>query len=151
MLRTRIRRANHPDLKEASLCIVCKRKDCAMINAQFLKKMKGEMITIKAIHHHATRKNYKPYIEPKEGAVASTSFIDDLQLKIGAKVMIIHNIDTTDCLTNGQLGELIDTVTMTNGRVDKLIIKLNNKKSGEVNRSKHPGLLIVQLDYQLIY
>ena len=72
--------------------------------------------------------------------MASTSFIDDLQLKIGAKVMIIHNIDTTDCLTNGQLGELIDTVKITNGRVDKLIIKLNNKKSGEVNRRKHPGL-----------
>ena len=75
MLRTRIRRANHPDLKEASMYIVCKRRDCAMINSQFLKKMKGEMITIKAIHHHATRKNVKPYIEPKEGAVASTSFI----------------------------------------------------------------------------
>ena len=120
LLRTRIRRSNHPDLKEASLYIVCKRKDCAMINAQFLKKMKGELITVKAIHHHATRKNYKPYIEPKEGAVAATSFIDELQLKIGAKVMIIHNVDTTDCLTNGQLGELIDTVKTTNGRIDKV-------------------------------
>ena len=60
LLRTRIRRSNHPDLKEASLYIVCKRKDCAMINAQFLKRMKGELITVKAIHHHATRKNYKP-------------------------------------------------------------------------------------------
>ena len=97
MLRTRVRHANHPDLKEASLYIVCKRRDCAKINSQFLKKMKGEMITIKAIHHHATRKNYKPYIEPKEGAVASTSFIDVLQLKIGSKVMIIHNINTTYC------------------------------------------------------
>ena len=110
---TRVRHANHPDLKEASLYIVCKRKDCAMINSQFLKKMKGESISIKAIHHHATRKNYKPYIEPKEGAVASTSFLDELELKIGAKIMIIHNIDTTDCLTNGQLGELIDTVKTT--------------------------------------
>ena len=127
MLRTRVRHANHPDLKEASLYIVCKRRDCAKINSQFLKKMKGEMITIKAIHHHATRKNYKPYIEPKEGAVASTSFMNVLQLKIGAKVIIIHNIDTTDCLTNGQLGELIYTVIMTNGRIYKLIIKLNNK------------------------
>ena len=140
LLKTRVRRANHPDLKEASLYIVCKRKDCAMINSQFLKKMKGESISIKAIHHHATQKNYKPYIEPKEGAVASTSFLDELELKIGAKIMIIHNIDTTDCLTNGQLGELIDTVKTTKGGVDKLIIKLNNKYAGQKNRSKHPGL-----------
>ena len=29
---------------------------------------------------------------------------------------------------------------MTNGRIDKLVVKLNNRKSGEMNRSKHPGL-----------
>ena len=65
------------------------------------------MIQIKAKHHHATQKKYKPWIEPKEGAVASTSFLDELKLKLGAKVMIIHNIDTVDSLTNGQLGVLV--------------------------------------------
>ena len=79
---------------------------------------------MKATHHHATQKKYKPWIEPKEGAVATTSFLDELQLKLGAKVMLIHNIDTVDCLTNGQLGELIDVIK--NGEVDKLVIKLQN-------------------------
>ena len=61
LLRTRVRPTNHPDLREASLYIVCKRKDCA------------------------------------------TSFLNEVTVKIGAKVMIIHNIDTTDSPTNGQI------------------------------------------------
>ena len=140
LLRTRVRPPKHPDLKDASLYIVCKRKDCARINAEYLNSQGGEPITMKAIHHHATQKNYKPYIEPKEGAVATTAFINELQLKIGAKVMVIHNVDTTDSLTNGQLGVLIATIKSKNGEIDKLVIKLNVKSAGKQNRSKHPAL-----------
>ena len=60
--------------------------------------------------YHPTQKNYNPWIEPKEGAVASTSFLDELLVKIGAKLMLIHNVNTADKLTNGQLGTLIDTI-----------------------------------------
>ena len=140
LLRTRVRPAKHHDLKEASLYIVCKRKDCARINTNYIAKLKGKAVILKARHHHPTQKNYKPYIEQKEGAVATTSFLNELILKIGAKVMIIHNIDTTDSLTNGQLGVLIDMIKTTKGKVDKLIIKLNTRSAGRLNRSRHPGL-----------
>ena len=86
------------------------------------------------------KKNYKPFIEPKEGAIASTSLINELQLKIGAKLMIIHNIDTSDCLTNGQLGILVDVIKSKAGDVDKLVLQLNNKHAGKDSRRKHHGL-----------
>ena len=140
LLKTRVRPKNHPDLKKASIFIVCKRKDCAEMNAQYLNLLGGECITIQAKHHNATQAKYKPYIEPKDGAVASTSFIDKLKLKIGAKAMIIHNISTVDCLTNGQLGELVSLIKTTGGEVDKLIIKLNNKKAGQENKRKYHHL-----------
>ena len=54
--------------------------------------------------------------------------------------MIIHNTDTADCLTNGQLGELVDIIKTTKGEVDKLVIKLKNKHAGRFDRSKYPGL-----------
>ena len=138
LLRTRVRPANHPDLREASLYIVCKRKDCARLNLKYIAQLKGKAIHLKARHHHPTQKNYKPYIEPKEGAVDSTSILNEVTVKIGAKVMIIHNIDTTDSLTNGQIGELVDVIKTTKGVVDKLVLKLNSKNAGY--RSRHPGL-----------
>ena len=140
LLRTRVRSENHPDLQEAGLYIVCKRKECAKLNLKYLNSIEAELITVNAIHHHSTQKTFKPFIEPKEGAVASTSFMNELKLKVGAKVMLIHNIDTVDCLTNGQLGVLVDIIKTTSGQVDKLIIKLQNKGAGKQNRQDHPAL-----------
>ena len=140
LLKTRVRRRNHPDLKTASSFIVCKRKDCALLNAQYLNKLDGKLETVQAKHMNATQAKYKPYIEPKEGAVASTSMIDKLRLKIGAKVMIVHNINTADSLTNGQIGQLMGIIKTTGGEVDKLIIKLNHKKAGAENKRKHQQL-----------
>ena len=140
LLRTRVRPEKHPDLKTADLFIVCKRKECAQINFAHMNKLEGKIMKLKAKHHHPTQKNYKPWIEPKEGAVASTSFLDELLIKIGAKVMLIHNVNTTDSLTNGQLGILVDVIKTKSGNVDKLVIKLHNKEAGKQNRQKYPGL-----------
>ena len=73
------------------------------------------------------RKKYTPFIDKKEGAIGTTAFQDELRLKISANIIIIHNIDTSDGLTNGQLGELIEIVKTKDGEADKLIIKLKRK------------------------
>ena len=44
--------------------------------------------------------------------------------------MIINNINTADSLTNGLIGQLMDIIKTTGGEVDKLIIKLSQKKAG---------------------
>ena len=41
-------------------------------------------------------KGYTPYINPKTGNVAKTSFKDELVLKVGARVILVHNINTID-------------------------------------------------------
>ena len=150
LLETRVRSANHPDLRKADLFIVCKRKECARINFEYLNSLGGQLIEIKARHHHPTQKKYTPWIEPKEGAVASTAFLDELKLKLGAKVMIVHNIDTADCLTNGQLGKLIDVIRTTKGECDKLVIRLQNKTAGKQNRQNFPQYAVRYPDCVII-
>ena len=44
------------------------------------------------------------------------------------------------CLTNGQLGVLIDVTKTTEGKIDKLIDKLHNTKAGKQNRQNNPAL-----------
>ena len=139
-LNTRVRCKGHPDLADVSLYIVPTRKACARYNQEHLDSIPTEEIILKAVHYHATQKNYKPFIEKKEGAIGTTSFLNEIRIKLGAKVMLIHNIDTVDGLTNGQLGELIDIVTTADGKVDKLIIKLQKHDAGIANRRKYPGI-----------
>ena len=140
LLKSRVRLANQPDLKKADLYIVCNRKECAKINEEYLNSLTGELLNIKARHHNATQKKYKPFIEQKDGTVARTAFMDELKLKTGAKVMLIHNIDTVDSLTNGQIGVLTAIIKTTSGEADKLIIRLQSKNAGKQNRQNHPGL-----------
>jgi hypothetical protein len=139
-LKTRVRRKNHPDLKDVSLYIVPTRKACAKYNIEYLNSLEGSEILLKARHYHATQKKYKPFIDQKEGAVGTTAFQDELKLKVGANIIIIHNVDTSDGLTNGQLGELVTVINSKDGVADKLIIKLKNKDAGIQSRRKYPGL-----------
>ena len=66
--------------------------------------------------------------------------MDKLKLKFGAKVILIHNINTLDCLTNGQLGILIGVIKADNTNTDKLVIKFNNTNAGKDTRKKYPGI-----------
>ena len=141
-LQTRVRAKKHPDLAEVSLYIVPTKLACARYNRDYLDSLEGEEIQLKARHYHSTQKKYKPFIEKKEGAIASTSFQDDLRLKIGAKIIIIHNVHTSDGLTNGQMGQLVDVIRTKEKEVDKLVVKLNDTKAGNANRRKYQGLAL---------
>ena len=141
-LKTRVRPKSHEDLKDVSLYIVPTRKACTRYNMEYLNSLGGKEIQLKARHYHATQKKCKPFIEKKEGAIGTTAFQDDLRLKIGANVIIIHNIDTSDGLTNGQLGKLVNIIYSKDGEADKLIVELQKENAGVQNRRKYPGLAI---------
>merc|ERR1711911_366769 len=140
MLKSRIRRKGHDDLKKVDLFITGKRKEAAKINQNYLAKLPGTKIEIQAVHHHDARKSFKPRINGKDGTVADTGFVDKLELKQNAKVIMIHNVSTMDGLTNGQLGVLKDVLKNSNGDIEKLIVKFNKTNVGAVSRGQNPGM-----------
>ena len=139
-LRSRVRSKNHPDIQNVGLFITAIRKTCNIINEKYISKLKGSPLKLKAVHHHQTQPNYKPQINSKDQTVGETGFRNEIILKPGARIILIHNLDTVDSLTNGQLGTFIDAVKNKEEKVELLILKLDKSGAGRYNREQNPYL-----------
>ena len=53
---------------------------------------------------------------------------------------MIHNIDTADGLTNGQLGKLLEVIRSEDGSIAKIVIEFKNESAGKQNRAKNAQL-----------
>ena len=131
-LKERVRPYGHIDLY-----IVCLRETSAKINTKYLDNHPDNEVQIKARHIHQTQKNFQPRLCKKEGTVGNTSFMDTLRLKKGCKIILIHNIDTPDHLTNGQLGILMDMIKTEDGTIAKLIVEFKHESVGKQSRAKN--------------
>ena len=140
LLRSRVRKENHRDLEDAALYIGCTRRFVSKYNEKYIKSLPGEMTTLRSINFAANKKGLiKPRVDDN-GTIGGTAFKDEIQVKKGAKIILIHNIDTSDSLTNGQLGMVFDFIRTKEGAVDKLVVKFNDERVGEMSRKKNPTL-----------
>ena len=102
--------------------------------------MVGEEVILKAVHHQSQQRKFKVKIDDKDGTVGGTAFLDTLKIKIGARTMLIHNVDVVDGLTNGQLGVVMAFIKTKTGNVDKIVFKPRDSSIGGINRAKYPSL-----------
>jgi hypothetical protein len=69
-----------------------------------------------------------------DGSVADTLFLDVLKLKIGARVMLIYNVDTSDGLTNGSLGKVTAFHQNKEGRIIYIMVQFDKENTGQEMR-----------------
>ena len=139
-LKSRVRSPKHDDIKNASLHVVCTKRKAFKLNADYIKTLPGEETLIKAVHFKKTQKSFKPIVNQKDGTVSNTGFMDELRLKLNAKVMLIRNIDTCDSLTNGQTGTLMAIEKDSSGYVKHLVVLFDRPAAGKQLRAKNPQL-----------
>ena len=82
----------------------------------------------------------RKYHQNLNGQIDDTGFMSVLRVKKGAKVMIIKNIDTLDCLTNGAMG-IIKEIISRNSEVYCLLIKFADEKIGAMRRLQYSSML----------
>ena len=136
LLKTRVRGKDCKDL-EGTLLMACKKVAVNEHNEKSLNILQSKLHSIEAKHLSKLNKNFKPYVK-KDGSISDTQFLDVLNLKIGARVMLIYNIDVSDLLCNGALGIVIGVEVSKNGAVEKVIVKFDNPKAGMNSRKNHP-------------
>ena len=117
--------------------MACKKVAVNDHNEKSLNILDTKLHTIEAKHLSKLNKNFKPYVK-KDGTISDTQFLDVLKLKIGARVMLIYNVDVSDLLCNGALGVVIGVELSKNGAVEKIIVKFDNPKAGKKSRINHP-------------
>ena len=138
VLRTRVRPEGHMDLVGA-MYVTCTNKTVLKMNNIRLNELKSELHEIEARNIHPTIKDFKPRIDEK-GTVGGTAFLQSLKVKIGARVMLIHNIDVLDGLSNRTRGILIAIEKNAKNQIQHMIIKFDEDYQGENKRRKNPGL-----------
>ena len=80
-------------------------KEVFVHNKQMLKKINEKLIIIEA-----ERPKKKKTPATSKGTIDTTSFVDMLELKKGALVMMVHNVDISDGLVNGVTGRVLNFV-----------------------------------------
>ena len=116
---------------ETTMQIFCKNKTVNLINENRLNLIQSNLYTIEAKHIPSTRNvSIKP-----GGTIEETAFLQTLRLKGGARIMLIHNVNTLDGLTNGAQGRVVE-ILAKDERVRYILIRFDNKDIGCGQRRK---------------
>jgi hypothetical protein len=124
-----------------------KKSDATFIfytNAEVNKHNEDMLLSLNDIEVCISAKVFMPvgrkYVINKNGQIDDTGFMFQLKVKKGSKVMVIKNIDTIDCLTNGAMGIIVDIV-YRNCEVYCLLVKFAGEKTGSMRRLLYAPML----------
>ena len=134
LLQTRVRSRSDPTLDPNALHIYGTNAKVNARNTAKLDEIGGELFSIRAKNASRTVRKFKTN---NAGCIKNTPFMAELKLKVGCDVVLVHNVDTLDGLTNGCRGVLV-AVEKTGQAVRRLVIRFKNPDHGRLRREKNP-------------
>ena len=116
---------------EGAWCVYGKNDPCDDTNEKELEKLPGNAEVMNAIHI-----GRKGNIE--KNIIHNTGFLDKLRLKKGARIMLVHNIDTSDRMSNGTCGYVVGFKWSKgkNPEMKNILVQFDDPRSGAKLRKK---------------
>ena len=125
----------HLDLDALHLCF--KNKETQDHNHKMISELdKGER-QFQALKRYP--KGRKPFIKP-DGRIEDLNVLDVLTLKIGARVVMVFNVNTLDDLLNGSTGTVVGFDFDNKSNQECVIVKFDKECMGQKQRLSYPHL-----------
>ena len=126
----------HPKYPKHAMHVYAQNKYCDEWNDFMLETIPGETTTCNA--HDSKKDNVTRLADLNipDKPPATGNLMKELNIKVGARVIITTNIDVTDRLTNGVMGSIVDIVTDEKKlNVKVILVKFDNGDVGQSARS----------------
>lgn len=140
-LQTRLVNTSSSEYPDKVLHIAATHKQLDVINAQRLKQLsdKETMFSIQAVDICHDRKSQKSFKRNEPLLSKDATLLPELQLCVGTRVMLTHNLDVSDGLTNGVIGTVTAVITgqMSLGLPSAICVLFDYNKIGSKSREKH--------------
>ena len=151
VLKTRVFPRDSNALPDDALLVSGTNKIVNKVNEYKLNKLPGELIELKAAVYSNTRGSFKPKID-NAGMIKGTTLKFNLLLKKGCRVMLSHNLDVCDGLTNGAMGTAVDFKRDPKGKIKFVLVKFDNEDCGRERRKQlnfdheYPGQAVTAIE-----
>ena len=152
VLSTRVMPKNDPKLPKDSIYLSSRNEDVNFVNELRLEDLSTKLLTINAAVLQSGMRNNKPKVD-NTGMIRNTPLQHILKLKTGARIMLTYNINVSDGLTNGALGEFIGYDVSEEGRISRLYVHFFDEKAGKEKRrdcnhlqTRFPGKLATPIE-----
>ena len=112
-------------------------KNVSKHNTTMVNQLPTALLSTKAMH--ALSKGRKPFINQSKGTIGNTDFLDNFEFKIGARCVMIYNVNLMDDLFNGASGIIIGVERDKKEQIKCIIVKFDKPSWGQDQRAQYPG------------
>ena len=117
---------NHPRLPFGATRIFYTNAEVDKYNVEKLNSLPGQVFSSKSVI------NSPVGCRPKfmQGKIDDTAFSGLITFKLGARVMLIYNVDVKDSLTSGQLGSIVGIISPDSSQINCVLVKFDDEHVG---------------------
>ena len=98
-------------------------------NNKMLKTLGTSLLEIEAKYEIPKGLKYTPSVNDW-GIVGESNLSEIVQIKVGARVMLVYNVNIPDLLVNGSLGTVIGLEFTKSGNIEAIVVEFDNSNTG---------------------